>query len=324
MAAQPILPIAKPFIAPVIELFPGAFTLPAGLPLMAGDQIKIEKDGYATWEEAFDAARAKAQERSHPSPKPVDVVTAAEVQKAIDTTAGEIFKVLSGYLNQAFNYATNLANVLQAQVDELHDFATDFAQDTFRTLQEQHATQQAIVQLALPNIQAQILNLKHDTAQGFQYNSAADRAWATDNIFRPLYESMFAARAQTVTDIKNESDRLHRKVNDEQAVAHQSIRADILPVASAVSALQQFKDECAQPMCETMGPKTDLGKALKALNTAATAALLLQLASMSRGDIENLIESITGRAGGILDVLGDLFVGGLGDLGGTLAEAGAG
>ena len=60
-------------------------------------------------------------------------------------------------------------------------------------------------------------------------------------------------------------------------------------------------------MCETMGPKTDLGKLLKALNLAATAALLLELSNMTEAELANTIDGLAKMAGGIIGDLDSMF-----------------
>ncbi len=56
-------------------------------------------------------------------------------------------------------------------------------------------------------------------------------------------------------------------------------------------------------MCETIGPKTDLGKLLKGLKVAGEIAALTAILSMNETDLANLIHDVTSH---LASVVGDV------------------
>lgn len=109
------------------------------------------------------------------------------------------------------------------------------------------------------------------------------------------------------------------------------VLAQIAPVATVAAAaqasaraIQTWQDECGQPMCDTMGPKTDLGKLLKMIQAGALLAMLAELAGADFEDVENVITTVARTVGGVIGQAEELFVEGGETLGGTLARLAAG
>jgi hypothetical protein len=91
-------------------------------------------------------------------------------------------------------------------------------------------------------------------------------------------------------------------------------------LAASITTALTWIEECGAPMCESFGPKTDLGKFLKLLNVAADAALLAELASLDCAGIEKLLAGLVKVSGGVIDDLDAMFTG-TETLGGVLAKA---
>lgn len=103
-----------------------------------------------------------------------------------------------------------------------------------------------------------------------------------------------------VHPLQSKIDTLEREVKSDAArvagVTH-VLNTSVLPgLASATAAalaakaiaakLQQWEDDCGEPMCETVGPKTNWGKLFKTFDSALLWALLVELAAMDPHALE--------------------------------------
>lgn len=230
-------------------------------------------------------------------------VTTDMLNNAVDDTLKAAHWSLSGFINQSTQLAIDAQNWTSHQLDALDANIGAIYQYFDDRINGLRAFQQAVEALALPSLQAQILQLRHDMNLGFQFNSAVDRAWSIDNIFRPLTDTI----GQVARDIPIWSEGAYEraKLYTDDAVQGLGLRTltQLVPLAVAVKALETFKDECAQPMCDTMGPKTDLGKLLKGLKVAGEIAALTAILQMNEHDLANLIHAVTSH---LAAVVGDI------------------
>lgn len=77
------------------------------------------------------------------------------------------------------------------------------------------------------------------------------------------------------------------------------ILATVAGLATAVSAITAEMEECVEPMCDTFGPKSDLGQLLKKLSVLKWAAILAALEATDVKDLEHLAETVAGTEGHI-------------------------
>jgi hypothetical protein len=76
-------------------------------------------------------------------------------------------------------------------------------------------------------------------------------------------------------------------------------------------------------MCQTMGPKTDLGKFLKALKIAEFAAFLIELGNLNEHGIEGLLSDLQHWGAHVIKTFDNLFVSGGGTLADVISSTGA-
>lgn len=122
-------------------------------------------------------------------------------------------------------------------------------------------------------------------------------AWALTHIAKPLQHQADVDRANTVQAI-------HDTRTYADGVATLKAAAAVAPVALAVAALQRqvgqlqtMNDTCVEPMCETMGPATDLGKLLKSISWAKWLALLAFLETVDIKEFEHIAVLAAGTEG---------------------------
>lgn len=151
---------------------------------------------------------------------------------------------------------------------------------------------------------------------------AATQQWAIDNVLIPLGRYIVAEqqRAQTAEAHITQVDT---PTQISAAIAPLVASAAAIPaLKTAVAALQAESANCTKPMCDTMGPKTDLGKLLKALSVGADLALFAELADLRESDLQSLFGDLATWAGKVVDAFDTTFIEGGGRLRDVLGAVG--
>lgn len=286
-------------VAQAVEhLFPpGAFPargqpvpIHSQLPQAAWDDVDAQ--GQQFLESFFDRQQA-----------PADTVTREEMQNAVKAAVGSAIKAMSGFVNTAYDVGLlGLEQAIQETVNRIQS-ETILANDVLDRLTKLEAVQDFVARYVVPSIQAQIDQINARRLTDFQFNSLADRQWATDNIYTPLKENI----GQVAGQIPVWSEGAYERANayTDQQVGHlgANVLTQLVPLAGAVKALETEAEECVKPMCETLGPKTDLGKLLKGLKVAGEIAALTAILSMSEDDLVGLIREVANK---LATVVGDV------------------
>jgi len=189
-------------------------------------------------------------------------------------------------------------------------------------LNRQRATIRAILDLAIPSLQAQIIAARTFSYQLSLNTAQAMKVWTYESIFVPL-----------ATEIATE--RVARQKVDHRIITQDipAVHADLLTKLAATTAIATgaatvaakvatWVAECGGPMCDAMGPKTDLGKLLKLIHVAGMLALIAELAALDEHGLESLLAGLQRIGAGVIDDFDTLFVGGGGTLGETITRAG--
>jgi hypothetical protein len=149
---------------------------------------------------------------------------------------------------------------------------------------------------------------------------AGVETWAIDNIYNPLDDRITSV--ETTID-----DAIVGAVADVEAYARDLVNQETLQrlaaiagIIAAVGAITTFVEECGQPMCDTMGPNTDLGKLLKALDALGLLAVLAELANSRFTDWEDFIRTIVDKAAAMVDTFDTYFIEDGEKLGDTIAR----
>jgi hypothetical protein len=228
---------------------------------------------------------------------------------------------LSGFINRATALTVQAASLLSDAIDnevanELYDFQVHDQQIT--ALQN---VVNYLVGTVVPAVESQIT---HTQQLALQYALDAEQAaqsWTQTNVLVPLIESIGQLKTDLLQVIDLKAQESHQ-ISQQQV---NSLRAELMPAiaaaAAAAAANKTWIDDCGEPMCQSMGPKTDLGKLLKALKVAEWAAVLAELAALNEHGLEGALQEIENQVSGIVNTFRDLFIGGGAGLGSTITSA---
>lgn len=235
-------------------------------------------------------------------------VLSTTLDEAIDAAIGSTVKSLSGFINIAHQLALDAQSWASAQFDAMSANIGAIYQYFDTRVSALEGQMKAVLDLALPSLQAQILQLRHDMGLSFQFNSAADRAWAIDNIYRPLQENI--GQVAKEIPVWSAGALADAKAYTGIAVGALGVKVltEIAPLSKAVTALQTESEQCTQPMCDTFGPKTDLGKLLKGLKVAEFVTLLAEIAAARETDLDGALRFLSDRAAGYVNTFESTFV----------------
>jgi hypothetical protein len=315
MAAEP-LPIFDPEGNPHLTLV----ETPPGVPPPEIPIVTIGRGLGWTWDHLWNWTKAHAR----------DAISWADI--TADPAGQKIISFVENYVGASQHAMATIVN-------NLSDFAYDTANQAAHAFDWtfQHiswleglmndvvgglaADLNDLIHLNLPGLVDDLANQIH-ALRADTFNALAQvPAWAIDNIFDPLHDEIGRVNENIRRDVHGAVDAvradladLARQTGADIGALLNNMELVVGPLALAVGELQRFKDECAEPMCQTMGPKTDLGKLLKAIQAAGILALLLEVGNMTEADVENRIREIAGDLGHIVSTFDGVFVGGGGSL----------
>jgi uncharacterized protein YoxC len=205
------------------------------------------------------------------------------VERAIDSTYTDAM----GAINHVAQVANHDVAVLQSQITGLRNvlnakIGTETAQ---RIAQDKKLA--AYTYTGLVNLQKSM------------------QSWVKVNVVKPLTTHINNNYTATLKII-SKTDTNNRIWTDAQIVAKLApVVASVAALSKVVSALKTESDECTKPMCETMGPKTDLGKLLKGLNVAKWLAILAALEVIDVKELEHIAADVAGLEGKLGTFVGE-------------------
>lgn len=285
------------------------FTAPDWLPNWDPEVNYTGKFQYPVWGDVYDWAKdhiASLFSRGSAPPAP----TQDDVQNAANAAAGAAIKSLGGFIDHAVAQELADVNYLQSQVSADSRITDQRLGLAFERLGALEQGQAYIAQVVVPTLRAEILQAKTDAINVAAYDALANRQWAVDHILKPLTENLgkVATQAKVYTDGRvNAAEHDSHILDNAQTAARATLAGAILP---ALGALKDWVDDCGEPMCQTMGPKTDLGKFLKAFKIAQWTALLVTLGSLRAGGLDELLEEVAGWMGTAVNEFEDMFLDG--------------
>lgn len=240
----------------------------------------------------------------------------AFISLEIQTYIASLLKVTSTYINNLYDTivdtVTNVFEIGSINYQNIDARLTAIEQTTGNLVTSNYETREQII----PALFTQIAHLEQEMQQRDLIAAASLQQWALDNIYRPLQQQTELIEEDTRHRELVIAQQLQTETKQQVQQEEQERIAAFLLLQQSVRLLQTEEEECTKPMCETMGPKTDLGKFLKALSIASGAALFLELANLDEQGLENLIRGFQHLAGGAIDTFDDVFLGG----GGTLLD----
>jgi len=293
---------------------------PAWVPTPGPPQVFNGNTPLAQWEDVYEVTNGHILAQVGDLNAPVSV-TGPQVQHAASVTAGETIKSLSGFINNLSDYTTGAVNAVTQQVNANAEESYAISIDHEARIEHLESVMNFVVSYVVPDLQAQIHNL---TAAMNAQNAAQGKAlqtWSIDHIYDPLNDKIGQVQANATSQVdalRSDVPNIVRQVVPTLGLA---TAASLAPIAAQVATLTIEDTECVQPMCETMGPNTNLGKLLKALSLAADAALITELLGMKVSDLVTLIQTLAAKFGSVVGEFETFFTDGTETIGETLTNA---
>lgn len=133
--------------------------------------------------------------------------------------------------------------------------------------------------------------------------------WVISHVARPLNDS--------ITNLQQLSDQQRQLIHTNGL----HIDSIVEVLAPAVALLHQMEpqlakvltetEQCTEPMCEVVGPKTPWGQLLKKFAPAAIWALLTELAALHPDEVEKAAEGLAHALGPVLEKFAEAWIGAL-------------
>lgn len=254
---------------------------------------------------------------SHPS---ISLASPEWVQQQIHAAIGEMGKAYSSFLAQSSTAPVALARILDGTVTNIESNMLHDYRDLSQRLDAHDVGFAFIHDYIVPELKAEIAQARAEGyAEALQAQKNAQE-WARDNIFAPLQYELGTIKPAIDQGVAKAEQVAHNDALAQVTKYAAEVGAALGPIKSAVQALQTESEDCVQPMCETMGPKTNLGKFLKGLQLAADAALLADLAGAKESDIADAIRRIASAAAALIGTFERDFLAGGSTLAGTITD----
>lgn len=243
------------------------------------------------------------------------------VVNVIEGYVGNELKAFSGFINRSFDYA-------QSGLESINFWTSDALSTVFGDVQgitagltELENIVGAIEQHVIPGVFQDLLGRIEGVYADLVGGIDLVKSWAIDNIYDPLTGELGRLERDTVIE-------LERVAADARSYADQLVHnetlariAAIAGLAAAVDALVVEAETCTTPMCDTMGPNTDLGKLLKGLALATDAAFVAELLRMDERQLAALIQTVVSHFASLVGDFEQFFGGGGETVGGLIKAA---
>lgn len=139
------------------------------------------------------------------------------------------------------------------------------------------------------------------TLQQIAQNTTAERQHAVDTIQRPLSTQALKTQAQLENFQKSIGALIAASVAAETAARITPIMKTLANIQARLAPLEKEAENCVQPMCDVVGPKTDVGKLLKSVNVAKWLAAFAALETMDVKTLERIAGTIAAGEGALGD-----------------------
>lgn len=273
----------------------------------------------ARWDDVFTWAGKTTLDQLQDLTIPTPVV-GPQVAHAIQVSAGQTIKALSGYINQTLNLATLAADVLAHHITDTQTVIGALTANQALTNAQLHSILDLVTNHALPQLWTEV-NKLHAQIVGTANALGPDiMRWATANIHEPLTEQLGQEKVNRIAQVDAVEQSLPGIIAARVAGMGLAAASDVASLAGRVAALETENEDCTKPMCDSMGPKTDLGKLLKGLNLALDAAFIAELLAMNENDIAAFIQNAVTKVAGIVSDFETAFAPGAETIGGFITN----
>lgn len=234
---------------------------------------------------------------------------------------GESLKAAGSFITRTYDDLLRSVNLL----DDVTDYRfTDLAgriNNVIRRVNGMSATVSAIVNYVLPLVRLELNEIKHDYPIAIQYGIALERDWELHHVFAPLYAEILKVQPAINASAAHTTQVAHDDAAAQVATLATAVGVTVAGLRTRLATLEAESDDCVKPMCQTMGPKTDLGKLLKGLALAGELAALAELANLTEAQLAAVLTSVGRKAADYIGFLESHFIGGGETIAATVTHA---
>lgn len=286
--------------APPIEMPLDPFMPSTDIPKPDTPYTYTGEGAQPTWSDVYDGA---LKEYTNATPTHGDETADPFFRYAQNVgkiALGESIKATSSFINRVQSEMVDNVNLLSDIIGyEFADIANRIATVAHR-VNKIAATVTAVVDYVLPLVRAELDKIQHDYPIAIEYGLALERDWVLHHVFAPLYAEILKVQPAINQSAAHTTQVAHDDAKAQVATLAAAVGVVVTSLRAQLSTLQAESDECVKPMCQTMGPNTNLGKLLKGLQLAADAALLADLAGANADDVADVITRVAQHAVGVI------------------------
>ncbi len=306
---------------PIETMPPDPFGPGDGLPPADTPFVFQGTGAQAAWSDVYDAAQ-----KDYLADPTIAGVKQPDAGYAFTVHIGQVairsmLRAASGFINRAYDDATQNTNLLSTITDaEIGDLVGRINR-IVHVVKQMANVVNGLTQYAIPGLQSQIDAVWADLVNRIKFTAAYERAWVIDNVATPLLIELGKVQPKIDTAVAHEHVESQAYTDAAVAALGVNVLRGIAPLIQTVNALKTESETCTKPMCETMGPGTNLGNFLKGLSLLADAALFAELANLDEQRLADLLAAIGQRAAALASEFESGFVQGGETLGGLVTNA---
>lgn len=273
-----------------------------------------------TWGDVYDAAQKEFATSTATAGDQTADPFFKYAQSVGKAAIGESIKATSSFINYVQGEAIKNLNLLSDVTNyEFRDIAGRIS-DIAHRVNKIAATVTAIVDYVLPLVRQELNQIEHDYPIAIEYGLTLERNWTLEHVFAPLYAEILKVQPAIDQSAAHVTQVAHADTQTQVATLAAAVGVTVTGIRTQLATLQAESDDCVKPMCQTMGPNTNLGKFLKGLQLAADAALLADLANAKESDVADAITRIAQHAAAIVGTFERDFITGGSTLAGTITD----
>lgn len=245
-------------------------------------------------------------------------ITADDVQNAIDIALGKEQQAWASFVGVLDQWMAAAVTSLTETIGWVALIATAIDQTLTAELQAAEQLTGAL----LANLEARLLQemIAGDLAleQFVLHEVQGVEQWVQSQVVAPFLIEIQRLQVQIQDETQHVLQEAEGYSDLRLAASLAPVLAIIATIEQQVVKLQTENDECTEPMCETMGPNTNLGKWLKDLEALLGILAGVGLANLTAKDAERIASFFQAITTGTVDDFVNAFAGG----GATLGSAG--
>jgi hypothetical protein len=290
---------------------------PPWLPGIEGTQPYLGLGAQPSWDDVYHYAENNYDTTFAAGKNQTGDATAALILNAGRAAIGSTLRAISGFVNQTVEMMqtqfTDLYQTLQFVLGGLDD--TNRSQD----VKIQHLQQEVAGLATIVAVEEQQIVKLHDTIfQAVEFEGAYLQDWANRTIVEPLLRAIVEEQNARKVEILQASQSVLQQAHTDTLTQLAPVAAAVAVATRAITALQAESANCTQPMCDTMGPNTNLGKLLKGLSLALDAAALADLLSLTAPELADELSQVIAKIAGYIGDFESYFTDGTETIGSVL------